>query len=34
MSIDDDFIDRVLEGDVSEQESAEFQQWLEVPANL
>ena len=34
MSIDDDFIDRVLEGDVSEEEAAEFQKWLKVPANL
>ena len=34
MSIDDGFIDRVLEGDVSEEEEAEFQKWLKVPANL
>lgn len=34
MPIDDDFIDRILEGEVSERELAEFQQWLEVPANL
>lgn len=34
MSIDDDFIDRVLEGEVSEKEAAEFQKWLKVPANL
>ncbi|WP_186776589.1 LamG-like jellyroll fold domain-containing protein [Rubripirellula reticaptiva] len=34
MSIDDDFIDRVLADDVSEEEAAEFQQWLKIPANL
>ncbi len=34
MSIDDVFIDRVLEGDVSEEEAVVFQQWLKVPANL
>jgi hypothetical protein len=34
MSIDDDFIDLVLEGDVSEEEVAAFQKWLTVPANL
>jgi len=34
MSIDDDFIDRVLEGEVSEEEAAAFQQWLKVLANL
>lgn len=34
MSINDDFIDRVLEGEVSEEEAAAFQQWLKVPANL
>ncbi|MFN3189412.1 MAG: LamG-like jellyroll fold domain-containing protein [Aureliella sp.] len=34
MSIDDGFIDRVLEGAVSDEEAAEFQSWLKVPANL
>ncbi len=34
MSIDDDFIDRVHEGEVSEGEATAFQQWLKVPANL
>ncbi len=34
MAINNDFIDRVLEGDVSEEEAAEFQKWLKVPANL
>lgn len=34
MSIDDEFIDRVLEGDVSEEEAAEFGKWLKVPAHL
>ena len=34
MAINNDFIDRVLEGDVSEDEAAEFQQWLRFPANL
>jgi hypothetical protein len=34
MSINDDFIDRVIEGDVSDEEAAEFQGWLQVPANL
>lgn len=34
MTIDDDFIDRVLEGDVSEGEAVEFQAWLQLPANL
>ncbi|GAB5442096.1 MAG: hypothetical protein Fues2KO_24450 [Fuerstiella sp.] len=34
MSVDDEFIDRILEGDVSEEEASEFQAWLKVPANL
>ena len=34
MAINNEFIDRFLEGDVSEEEAAEFQQWLKVPANL
>ncbi len=34
MSADDSFIDRVLEGEASDEEVAEFQTWLKVPANL
>ena len=34
MSVDDGFIDRILEGEASEQETAEFQAWLQVPENL
>ncbi|WP_436716949.1 LamG-like jellyroll fold domain-containing protein [Roseiconus lacunae] len=34
MSVDDDFIDRILEGEVSDEEAAEFQEWLKVPENL
>ncbi|MEM1068166.1 MAG: LamG-like jellyroll fold domain-containing protein [Planctomycetota bacterium] len=34
MPVDDDFIDRILEGEASEEEAAEFQTWLEVPENL
>ena len=34
MSVDDDFIDRILEGAVSDEEAAEFQAWLKVPENL
>ena len=34
MSIDDAFIDRVLDGTVSESEVADFQRWLQDPDNL
>jgi ferric-dicitrate binding protein FerR (iron transport regulator) len=34
MSLDDDFIDRMLEGEASDEEAAEFQTWLQIPANL
>ena len=34
MSVDGDFIDRILEGEVSDEEVAEFQGWLKVPDNL
>ncbi|TWT42432.1 FecR protein [Thalassoglobus neptunius] len=34
MLIDDEFIDRVLEGEATGEEAAEFQAWLQVPANL
>ncbi len=34
MSVDDAFIDRILEGAVSDEEAAEFQAWLNVPENL
>lgn len=34
MSIDDDFIDRVLDGNTSDEEAAELQTWLQNPANL
>ena len=34
MPIRDEDIDRVLEGEVSDKEAAEFQQWLNVPANM
>ena len=34
MLIDDDFIDRVLEGEVSDEEATAFLKWLKVPANL
>ncbi|MEM8671678.1 MAG: LamG-like jellyroll fold domain-containing protein [Planctomycetota bacterium] len=34
MPVDEDFIDRILEGEASEEEAAEFQTWLEVPENL
>ena len=34
MSVDDNFIDRILEGEASDEEAAEFQRWLKVPANL
>ena len=34
MSVDSDFIDRILEGRASSEESAEFQTWLQAPANL
>ena len=34
MSVDDGFIDRILEGAVSDEEAVEFQTWLKVPENL
>lgn len=34
MSVDDEFIDRILEGEVSEEEASEFQTWLKVPENI
>lgn len=34
MSVDDDFIDRILEGAASDVQAAEFQAWLQVPENL
>ncbi len=34
MSVGNDFIDRVLEGQASDEEAAEFQTWLQDPANL
>lgn len=34
MSVDDDFIDRILESEASDEEAAEFQRWLTAPANL
>lgn len=34
MSVDDDFMDRILEGAASDEEAAEFQAWLHVPENL
>lgn len=34
MFVDDDFIDRILQGKASDQEAAEFQTWLRVPENL
>jgi len=34
MSVNNDFMDRILEGGASEEEAAEFQRWLQVPANL
>ncbi|TWU50636.1 hypothetical protein Poly51_39290 [Rubripirellula tenax] len=34
MSVDDDFIDRILEGAASTEEAGEFQRWLEFPAIL
>lgn len=34
MSVSDGFIDRILEGEVSDEEAAEFESWLNVPANL
>ncbi len=34
MEVHDELIDRMLEGDVSEEEAAEFETWLEDPANL
>ncbi len=34
MSINDEFIDRVLDGDASDAEAAQLQEWLKVPENL
>ncbi|MCS7469999.1 FecR domain-containing protein [Stieleria sp. ICT_E10.1] len=34
MSFDDEFIDRMLEGEVSDEEATDFQSWLQVPENL
>lgn len=34
MFIDDEFIDRILTGEASNEEAAEFQAWLQLPANL
>ena len=34
MSVDNDLIDRILEGEVSDEEAAEFQSWLQVHENL
>jgi hypothetical protein len=34
MSVNDDFIDRILEGEASDEEAAEFQVWLQDPENL
>ena len=34
MSVNNDLIDRILEGEVSDEEAAEFQAWLNVPENL
>lgn len=34
MSVNDDLIDRILEGEASDEEAAEFQTWLKVPENL
>lgn len=34
MSVNDDFIDRILEGAASDEEAADFQAWLKVPGNL
>lgn len=34
MLVDDEFIDRMLEGEASDEEGAEFQNWLKIPANL
>lgn len=34
MSVDDDFIDRILEGAASDEEASAFQTWLQVPENL
>ncbi|WP_182864730.1 LamG-like jellyroll fold domain-containing protein [Rhodopirellula sp. JC639] len=34
MPVDDDFIDRILEGEASDEEAAEFKAWLLVPENL
>lgn len=34
MHVNDDLIDRVLQGQATDEEVAEFQEWLKVPANL
>lgn len=34
MLVDDEFIDRILEGEASGEEAAEFQRWLKDPAHL
>ncbi len=34
MSVNDDFIDRILEGEASDEEVAEFQNWLQIRGNV
>lgn len=34
MPVDEEFIDRILEGEASGSEVAEFQRWLTIPANM
>ena len=34
MSVDDELIDRILEGEASDEEVAEFETWLQLSANL
>ena len=34
MTVDDKLIDRMLSGEASDDEAAEFQLWLKTPANL
>ncbi|MEO1527649.1 MAG: LamG-like jellyroll fold domain-containing protein [Planctomycetota bacterium] len=34
MSVDDDLIDRILEGEVTDAEAEAFQTWLQIPTNL
>jgi hypothetical protein len=34
MSVNDELIDRILEGAASDEEAAEFQRWLKTPVNL